>query len=382
MFALTAMKSPRGMAVIALLAVLAVFPFIAEAMDEPFYTDLFTRIMVFAIAAVSLDLILGYGGMVSFGHAAYFGVGGYAVAVFSFYGIDNGFVQFATAIVASAVIACAIGAISLRTSGLYFIMITLALTQMLFFLGISVEEYGGDDGINTNRSEFFDWLDLNDQITFYYFVFAILALSIFVVRRIVDSRFGMVIRGARSNERRMQAVGFPTFRYKLVAFVISGTICGVAGALLANLTEFVTPEYMHWARSGEILVIVIMGGMGTIIGPVFGTVAFLLIEEYLQGVTEHWMLFFGPVLVLIVLFAKQGVYGLIPENHRGWPRFLMGCALIAATAWALVVLLEWFGIQTTAAIFLVLILTVRFGRPLLERATGASLAARKAESGD
>ena len=306
------LRNPRRIAIAIGLAVLVLVPPVAGALDEPFYLTLIARVMIFAIAAVSLDLILGYGGMVSFGHAAYLGIGGYAVAVLSFYGIDNGFLQFAVAIVASGLIALVIGAICLRTSGVYFIMITLAFTQMLFFLGISIEEYGGDDGLNTNRSQFVDALDLGDDVTLYYFILAVLAFCVFLAQRIVRSRFGRVLQGVRSNEQRMHAIGFPTFRYKLTAFVIAGTMCGVAGALLANLTEFVTPEYMNWFRSGEILVMVLMGGMGTLFGPLFGAAAFLLLEEVLSSLTIHWMIFFGPLLVILVVFARQGLFGLIP----------------------------------------------------------------------
>ena len=308
------LSNPRTLAVVLGFVALASVPPIAAVLDEPYYLALVARIMIFAIAAVSLDLILGYGGMVSLGHAAYLGVGGYAVAIFSFYGIDNGFLQFAAAIAASALVALAIGAICLRTSGIYFIMITLAFTQMLFFLGVSIEEFGGDDGIGTNRSTFGDVLDLNDDTSLYYFIFTILLLFVYILRRLVNSRFGMVIRGARSNDRRMQAIGFPTYRYKLVAFVIAGTMCGVAGALLANLSEFVTPGYMHWFRSGEILVMVLMGGIGTLFGAIFGAATFLLLEDILSDLTEHWMIVFGPFLVFLVLFAKRGIYGLIPEK--------------------------------------------------------------------
>jgi branched-chain amino acid transport system permease protein len=307
----------RRFAVVVGLVVLVVLPFVTEVIDEPYYVDLVTRFMIFAIAAASLDLILGYGGMISFGHAAYLGLGGYAVAIFSFYGIDNGFLQLAVAILGSALIALLIGAICLKTSGLYFIMITLAFTQMLYFLGVSLEEYGGDDGVNTNRSEFFEALDLYDPTTFYYFVFGLLVVCVLGLRRVVASRFGRVISGAKSNDLRMRAIGFPTFRYRLIAFAISGAICGIAGFLLGNLTEFVTPEYMHWSRSGELLVMVVMGGTGTIFGPVIGAVGFLLLEEWLSSLTEHWLLFFGPSLLLLVLFAKRGLFGLISPAAGG-----------------------------------------------------------------
>ncbi len=310
--------------VVAGFVALALVPPIAVAIDEPFYLTLFARIMIFALAAVSLDLILGFGGMISFGHAAYLGLGAYAVAVLSFYEIDNGWIQFAVAIAGSALAALVIGAICLRTSGVYFIMITLALTQMLYFLGISLEEYGGDDGINTNRSEFFEWYDLGEEANLYYLILALLIGFVFLIYRLINSRFGMVVRGCHANEDRMHAIGFSTLRYKLAAFVIAGTICGIAGALLANLTEFVTPEYMHWFRSGEIMIMVLVGGMGTLFGPLFGAAAFLLFEEYVpavlelfgEGWGEHWMIVFGPLLVILVVFAKQGLWGLIPGRGR------------------------------------------------------------------
>ena len=305
-------RNPRAAVVLLAFAVLTLVPPLAMWTDETFYVILGARIMIFAIAAMSLDLILGYGGMVSLGHAAYLGIGGYAVAVLSYYGIDNGLLQFAVAVLGSAAVALVIGAICLRTSGVYFIMITLAFTQMLYYLGISIEEYGGDDGINTYRSEFFGSDVLNDNVALYYFIFACLIVIFAVLWRITNSRFGMVIRGSHSNDRRMQAIGFHTFRFRLVAFVIAGAVCGVAGALLANLTEFMTPEVMNWTRSGEILIMVLMGGIGTLFGPILGAAAFILLENFLEDITQHWMLFFGPLLVLLVLFAKRGLYGLIP----------------------------------------------------------------------
>jgi branched-chain amino acid transport system permease protein len=295
---------------------MAMIPPITAALDAEFYMSLAARMMIFAIAAVSLDLLLGYGGMISFGHAAYLGTGSYAVAILSFYEINNGFLQLAVAIGASALVALVIGFICLRTRGIYFIMITLALTQMLYFLGISLEEYGGDDGINTDRSEFFEWFDLGDDTNLYYLILFFLVICVWFTWRLINSRFGRVIRGSQSNDDRMQAIGFPTFRYKLTAFVIAGVICGIAGFLLANLTEFVTPEYMHWFRSGEIMIMVLVGGMGTVFGPVFGTIAYLLFEEVISDITEHWMIIFGPLLVILVLFAKQGIWGMLRGRER------------------------------------------------------------------
>lgn len=295
---------------LAVLAALALLPPVSTALGQDFYIDLFTRIMIFAIAAVSLDLILGFGGMVSFGHAAYLGIGSYAVGILAYYNIENGFLQFGAAILASALIALFIGWVSLRTSGVYFIMITLAFGQMIYFLGESINQFGGDNGLNIERhSRFAAVLNLDHPTTLYYFVFAWLALCLGFGWRLVESRFGMVIRGAKSNETRMVALGFRTFRYKLVAFVISGAMAGVAGALLANLTLFLSPNIMHWTRSGEIMMMVILGGMGTLIGPVLGAIAYLVLENVLSGFTEHWQAILGPFLVLVVIFSKSGLLG-------------------------------------------------------------------------
>ena len=291
---------------------LALVPPIAALTDQPFYLDLFRRMMIFAIAAVSLDLILGYGGMVSFGHAAYLGIGAYAVGILAFHGITNGFVQLGLAVVASALVALVIGAISLRTSGVYFIMITLAFAQMLYYLGISLETYGGDNGMRlASRSRFGGPIDLAQPAIFYYVVLAILVGLLVLGRRLVASRFGMVIRAAKANEPRARAIGFSTVRYKLTAFVIAGGTAGLAGALLANQTEYLTPDFMHWTRSGEIMFMVILGGMGSLFGPVIGAVALLLLEDVLSALTAHWQIILGPILILVVLFAKRGLFGLL-----------------------------------------------------------------------
>jgi branched-chain amino acid transport system permease protein len=297
-----------------LVVVLAALPPVSMALGYGFYIDLVRRIMIFAIAAVSLNLILGYGGLVSFGHAAYLGIGGYAVAIFAFYGVNNGFVQWGTAIGASAVVALAIGAVSIRTSGVYFIMITLAFTQMLYYLGISIEEYGGDDGIRLKMRSQFPLIDLADGLQFYYVVLGLMLGAVYLVHRIVNSRFGMVLRATKSNEARSRAIGFSPYLYRLTAFVIAGAMGGLAGALLANHTNYLTPDYMHWTRSGEIMFMVILGGMGTSAGPVLGSVALLLLEDVLSGWTEHWQIILGPLLVLSVLFFKRGLAGLFTRN--------------------------------------------------------------------
>jgi len=295
---------------------LLITPPIALVLDEPFYLTVIGRIMIFAIAALSLDLILGFGGMISLGHAAYLGIGAYAVGILSFYGINNAWLQLPVAIFGSAIVAFIIGIICLRTSGIYFIMITLAMTQLLYFLGISLETYGGDDGLPIDRSIFFEAFDLGDEINLYYLIFAFLVITTLFSWRLINSRFGVVIRGAQENEMRMHAIGFSTFRYKLLAFTIAGSMCGLSGFLYANLNEFVTPEYMHWFRSGEIMIMVLVGGMGTLFGPLFGAAAYLLFEDIISGWTEHWMVIFGPLLVLLVLFAKKGLWGFLPDRDQ------------------------------------------------------------------
>jgi branched-chain amino acid transport system permease protein len=306
-------------------ALLLLLPPLAGLADEPFMVSLFSRILIYAIAAVSLDLILGFGAMVSLGHAAFFGVGAYVVGILAFHaaeaspiaggllalpGTNNALVSWPLAVMVSALVATAIGALSLRTSGVYFIMITLAFAQMLFYFFDSLETYGGDDGLSIWSRNDLLGLDLADDTTFYYVCFTALAAFLFVCRRLVSSRFGMVIRGCAQNERRMRALGFPTFRYRLLCFAIAGAGAGLAGALIANQTEYVSPALLHWTRSGELLIMVILGGMGTLIGPVLGAVALLLGEDLLAIFTEYWQLYLGPFLILVVLTTRRGVYGL------------------------------------------------------------------------
>ena len=303
-----------GVAVLALLAL----PPILLALQQPFYVDLVRRIMILAIAAVSLNLILGYGGMVSFGHAAYIGVGAYAVGILGFYGVFNGWLHLLVAVVASALVALAIGAVSIRTSGIYFIMITLAFTQMLYYLGISVAEFGGDDGMRLKRRSQLGIVDLNDPVQFYYLALVLMLFSVFLVSKIVNSRFGMALRACNSNEARSRAIGFSPYPYRLAAFVIAGAMCGLAGALYGNHTNYITPGLMTWEQSGDLMFMVILGGMATTAGPVIGTFAFLFGEELIkallglkaQGWIEHWQVVMGPLLVLSVIFFRRGLAGI------------------------------------------------------------------------
>jgi branched-chain amino acid transport system permease protein len=298
--------------------ILAALPMIAESemIDEPFYIDLMARVMIFSIAAMSLDFILGYGAMISFGHALYLGLGTYAVGIMAHYELTNGWMQLLVCISGTAFIAFILGLISLRTSGIYFIMITFALAQMFYFLGISLEAFGGDDGLPIDtRSEFFSFFDLNETWNMYYLILGTLVVTALVLWKFINSRFGMVVRGSHSNDARMQAIGFPTFKYRLAAFVIAGVVCGLAGFLLGNLTEFLTPEYMHWFRSGELMIMVMVGGMGTLFGPLFGAFAYLMMEDFLANFTEYWQFYFGPILILLVLFAKRGLWGMLPGKE-------------------------------------------------------------------
>ncbi len=307
--------SRRSIFLGAFLVAVALLP-IALA-DHPFYIGLISRAMILSIAAISLNLLLGYGSMISFGHAAYIGIGAYSVGIFAYYEVYDGFIQWPVGLAISAAVALVFGAISLRTRGVYFIMITLALAQMLYFLGVSVDEYGADDGLVIDvRSEFAGLIDLEEGITLYYVIFGFLLLTIIAVHRLINSRFGVVIRGAKSNEARLRALGFPVTRYKLTCFVIAGVICGLAGLLLGNFTNFVNPDMMHWTRSGELIFMVVLGGLGTLFGPVLGAFAFLLLEEILSDLTIHWQVIFGPFLILVVLFLRGGIDSLLGSNTK------------------------------------------------------------------
>jgi branched-chain amino acid transport system permease protein len=283
---MTAWFTPRNVFVAALIVILALIPVYAATTGNTFLMTLFTRIVILGIAAVSLNLIMGFGGMVSFGHAAYLGIGGYVVGILAKEGIDSGFVQWPLALLLSGLFALGVGALSLRTRGVYF-----------------------------------------------YLCLALLLATVYVVWRMVNSRFGLVIQGARSNERRMRAIGIPTFRYKLTCFVIAGVLCGLSGVLLANHTNFISPALMHWTRSGDLIVMAVLGGMGTVFGPVIGAIALLVLEEALPhligfvthvftgkeiaAAKEYWQLILGPMMLLIVLYARGGIDSMLGRPGRG-----------------------------------------------------------------
>jgi branched-chain amino acid transport system permease protein len=325
--------TPRNVVVAVLLFLLAAVPVYAAWTGNAFLVTLFTRVIILGMAATTLNLILGYGGMVSFGHAVYLGIGGYAVGILAYEGVLSGFAQWPVAILVSALFALIVGALSLRTRGVYFIMITLAFAQLVYYFGVGLDRYGADDGLSIRqRSQFDGLLDLTNRTQFYYLCFVLLLATIYLTWRLVNSRFGMVIQGARSNDRRMRAIGFPTFRYRLTAFVIAGATCGLAGALLANHTGFISPATMHWTRSGDLIVMVVLGGMASSFGPLIGALVLLSLEEALPIViravasplfgdvavrmAEYWQIVLGPMFLLVVLFARGGIDGLLVGARR------------------------------------------------------------------
>ena len=320
---IASLRTPRGLITALLLVVLAVLPLLTQAFDQRYLLSIGTRIVIWSIAAVSLNMILGYGGMVSFGHAVFFGIGGYAVGILSYHGVSNGWIQWPVAIVTATLWAALVGALSLRTRGLYFIMITLAFAQLAFYVGGGLEAYGADDGLNISRSRFPGLLDLRDKASFYWLCFALLCGTLWFCSRFANSRFGLVIRGAKSNDLRMTALGFPVFRYRLAAFTLSGAFGGLAGILLANEGAYISPAMMSWVKSGDLIVIVVLGGMGTLFGPLYGTIAFFVLEESLKplldlvrkGWGEYWQIVFGPMLVLVALYARGGIDSLFGRRH-------------------------------------------------------------------
>ncbi|MGM4887104.1 branched-chain amino acid ABC transporter permease [Tardiphaga sp. 20_F10_N6_6] len=292
-------------------AIFALVPLSVLWGSQSFILALVTRIMILALAAMSLDLLIGYGAMISFGHAAYVGLGAYSVAILSSHGITDGFIQLAVALGVSLIFALFTGAISLRTKGVYFIMITLAFGQMLFFLGTSLAAYGGDDGLTlASRSMFFGSKFLKNDVAMYYVAFGVLLGAYLLLRAIVASRFGRVLRGIRENPVRMEAIGFAPYRYQLTAYVIAGMIAGVSGFLLANQTEFVSPAYTAWQRSGDLIFVLVLGGLGSLHGAIIGAAVFSLLADILSHYTENWALIFGPILILVVLYARGGITGL------------------------------------------------------------------------
>jgi branched-chain amino acid transport system permease protein len=312
------------------LLVLSVFlaAVIASHVGEVYYVNLASRITIVAMAAVGLNLVLGFGGLISLGHAAFFGLGGYVAGVSAFHAFDES--QFAglisgtnsmlviwlVAVIVAGLAAVLIGAISLRTKGAYFIMITLAFAQMIYYFAISFPVYGGEDGLPIYLRNQFPVLDTDNSLHFFLLCFCLLLLSIALTRRIMAARFGAALTMAKLNDTRLATAGIEPYSIRLTAFALSAMITGLAGALFADLNGFVGPSMLSWHRSGEIMVIVILGGVGRFYGPLAGAIVYVMLETYIGGITEHWQLFLGLILLGVVLFANGGVMAMLAGKAR------------------------------------------------------------------
>jgi len=298
---------------------LALFPLLADAIGQGYWINIWTRILILGLVAMSLNLIMGYGGMVSLGHAAYFGMGGYTVALIAFHvtekiplfgwaGSNEALVVWPIAMVVSGLLSLVLGALCLRTRGVYFIMLTLAFSQMLFFIVVALKYYGGDDGLAMTGRNTLAGMSLAKPMALYYVAFVVLLAAWALLARITRSPFGRALQAGKINERRAQALGIPVRRVQLIAFVIAGVLAGLGGALWANQLRIASPDMLHWMRSGELIMMVILGGLGSHMGAIVGAAALVLLEAWLAGLTEHWMLILGAILVLTVLFVRKGVF--------------------------------------------------------------------------
>ena len=312
------------------LSLFVLIPVWAYLADEPFTITLMTRAVIFALAAVGLNLILGIGGFVSFGHAAFFGLGGYVMGILAWHaqsyspllewpfmieGTKSMPVIWLVSIMVSAIFALIIGAVSLKTSGVYFIMITLAFAQMMYYFSVSWSAYGGEDGMSIYVRNNFPGLNTLDPIQFYSLCFVLLLISLWFVSRLIKSPFGLALNAARQSPQRVQAVGLDLHRLQLFAFVVSGAVTGLAGALFADLNRFVSPNMFSWQLSGEFIVFIIIGGVGRLFGPVIGALLFVALEHFLGELSDFWHIYLGIILLLIVLFSKSGVIGLIAKKE-------------------------------------------------------------------
>lgn len=310
----------QGVCVALGLLAFLLLPVLADRLAMPDLVTLGTQVAIFALGAVSLDLLIGYTGLSSFGHAAFFGLGAYTVGILAFHaaegtaflglvpGRTEAWVVWPAAVAVSALAALAIGALSLRTGGVQFIMITLAFAQMVYYLFVSVKMYGGDDGLGFRRRNAIPGIAPRDDTAFYYVCVAALVLFTALCHRVVRSRFGLLLGAIRQNERRVAAIGVPAYRYKLAAFTLAGAGAGLAGALDANLLRFVSPDLLHWTNSGEMMVMVVLGGAGTLFGPVLGAAVMIVLQSLLAQWTEHWMIVLGPFLVVVILLVRRGLW--------------------------------------------------------------------------
>ena len=314
-----------------LVGLLLLVPLAAWALEEPFYITLATRVAILALAAVGLNVALGLGGLVSFGHAAFFGIGGYTAGILANHaanlqplmtwpveigGSDAMLVIWPVAMILCGLVELVIGAISLRTSGVYFIMITLAFAQMIYYFAVSWPAYGGEDGLSLALRNAFPGIATALPFNFFLICYVLLIVVLYFFARLRDSRFGAALQAARQNEMRIAAVGISPFPIRLAAFVLSGMVTGLAGSLFADLNRFVSPSMLSWQMSGELIVLVILGGAGRLFGPVAGAMLFVLLEFILGGFTDRWQLFLGLILLGVVLFARGGLVGLLAGKVR------------------------------------------------------------------
>jgi branched-chain amino acid transport system permease protein len=309
-------RAPRTLVAVVVLAAFAFLPF-AVGSDGDFYVKFATRVLIYALAAIGLNFILGFGGMVSLGHAMYVMLGAYCVGIPMQHEVTSGWAHLSIALALTAVLATIVGAVALRTTGIAFIMITLAFAQMLFFVAVSLKEYGGDDGLTIAARSNFGLFDIASNVSLYYLAFVAVLIALYLSWRAVLSPFGLILRGSKANTRRALALGHPVLRYQLVAYVLSALVCAIAGVLLANLTQFASPSYGAWTLSGELIVIVILGGLGTVFGPLVGAACLLVLEEILPTLVEatfpdyksNWMLLLGLFIFFVALLLKRGVFG-------------------------------------------------------------------------
>jgi len=291
------------------------FPIVAHAMDASYYVVFVTRILIYALAAVSLNLVLGFGGLASFGHAMFLSLGAYCAAVPTVYGVNGAWLHVLLALTLGCSLALLTGLVVLRTRETAFIMTTLAFAQMLYFLLVSLKQFGGDEGLNMQSGSEIAGVQLSDNNVLYFVSLAVLAAVVLFQRRLLHSPFGTIFRGVAANEQRMKALGYPTLLYRLTAYVISGGLCTVCGVLLANLTLFASPSYGSWKASGELMLMVVLGGAGTIGGPIVGAAAFLMIEEVTKGVSPHWPAYLGILIIAISVFSRNGIWTFVRRNR-------------------------------------------------------------------
>jgi branched-chain amino acid transport system permease protein len=301
---------PSQLLPLLLLLALLMVPLVANAIGAQFYIGFLARILVYALAASALNLVLGYAGLIGFGHALFVGLGAYCVSLSSLFGLESAWPQLLLVLVSCAGIGALTGAISLRTRGIGFIMITLAFSQMGYFVFVSLKQFGGDDGMSIiATSRLGAGIDLGSATPLFYAAWVALVLTLLWMHKLRSAPFGMALRGSRQNLARVNALGFPARRLQLIAYVISAALCGLSGFLLANLNAYASPGLMSWQVSGELIVMVVLGGMGSVFGPLLGALVFIGLEEIMKSYTDHWMLIFGPFIVIIALTGRDGLMG-------------------------------------------------------------------------